>query len=151
MLFNKEDIFLGIFAKDREDLINKMSSIFLERGYVQEEYRNSLIKREREYPTGLSFNEYNVAIPHTTYSLINEQRIVFVRLNNYVEFGEMGTNEKQLKVKVLLFLLIKKGEEQVSVLLNLMNVLADKSCYSILENSENIDEIYNILVNKYGK
>ena len=45
----------------------------------------------------------------------------------------MGTNEKQLKVKVVLFLLIKKGEEQVTVLLNLMKILGDEDCYNTLE------------------
>lgn len=149
MLFHKEDIFFNIHADNREDLINKMSEIFFNRGYIKPEYRQSLIKREKEYPTGLIFNEYNVAIPHTTYSLINEQRIVFVRLDNTVKFGEMGTNEKQLDVSVVLFLLIKKGEEQVTVLLNLMNILGDSDCYNILKNSKSIDEVYNILVNKY--
>lgn len=149
MLFHKEDIFFNIHADNREDLINKMSEEFLNRGYIKPEYRQSLIEREKEYPTGLTFNEYNVAIPHTTYSLINEQRIVFVRLDNTVKFGEMGTNEKQLDVSVVLFLLIKKGEEQVTVLLNLMNILGDSECYNILKNSESIDEVYNILVNKY--
>lgn len=151
MLFHKEDMFFNVDAENREDLIKKMSKIFLERGYIKNEYCESLIKREEEYPTGLTFNNYNVAIPHTTYSLINEQRIAFVRLNDYVEFGEMGTNDKQLKVKVVLFLLIMKGEEQVTVLQNLMNVFKDSGCYEILENSENIDEVYNILVNRYGE
>lgn len=63
----------------------------------------------------------------------------------------MGTNEKQLKVKVVLFLLIKKGEEQVTVLLNLMKILGDEDCYNTLEKSEDKEEVYNILVNKYGK
>lgn len=151
MLFNKEDIYFNVEAENREDLIRKMSKIFKEQGYIKDGYEESLIEREKNYPTGLNFEKYFVAIPHTTYSLINSQRIAFVRLKNEVEFGEMGTNEKQLKVKVVLFLLIKKGEEQVTVLLNLMKILGDEDCYNTLEKSEDKEEVYNILVNKYGK
>ena len=97
MLFNKEDIYFNVEAENREDLIRKMSKIFKEQGYIKDGYEESLIEREKNYPTGLNFEKYFVAIPHTTYSLINSQRIVFVRLKKRSWVWRNGYKWKTIK------------------------------------------------------
>lgn len=151
MLFNKEEIYLDVEAKDRNDLFEKMAKIFKEKGYIKDEYLQSLKEREDNYPTGLAFDGYSVAIPHTSYNYINEQNIIFVRLKNPIIFKEMGTTDVEIEVKVVLMLLITKGTEQVTVLLNLMGILGDKNCYEVLEKSNDKTEIYDMLVKKYNK
>lgn len=151
MLFHKEDIYFDFIAKDRNELFEKMAKIFIQKGYIKQGYLESLKTREDKYPTGLAFNGYNIAIPHTSYELINSQRIVFIKLKEAIKFIEMGTTNVELDVKLVLMLLIQKGDEQVGVLLNLMQLFSDEKCYEKLEQSNSVDEVYEILVNKYSK
>lgn len=144
-MFKKENIYLDLEVKNTQELFEKMNSIFLEKGYVKQGYLESLLKREKEYPTGLMFENYNVAIPHTDYSLINEQNIVFVRLKNKIKFGEMGTLDNSLDVKVVMFLLIKIGENQVDVLLRLMKFFESYENYKLLETSNDKELILKTL------
>lgn len=149
-MFSKDDIYLDVEAKDHKDLFTKMNKIFLEKGYVKEGYLESILEREKDYPTGLMFEKHNVAIPHTLYQYVNEQKIVFVRLKDEIKFGEMSASTGEIEVKLVFMLLISKGEEQVTILLNLIELLENYENYLFLEKSNDIEEIYNLLVKKYG-
>lgn len=148
-MFSKNDIYLDVQAKDYKELFKIMNDIFLKKGYVKNGYLESILEREKNYPTGLMFEKHNVAIPHTNYQFINEQKIVFIRLKDKIKFGEMSSNSGKIDVKLVFMLLIKKGEEQVNVLVNLIDILEDYENYIFLEKSKNVDEIYNLLVSKY--
>ncbi|WP_156286255.1 PTS sugar transporter subunit IIA [Oceanivirga salmonicida] len=151
MLFHEDDIFLNVEAKDNIELFIKMTKIFRERNYVKEGYLQSILEREKKYPTGLQFEGYCVAIPHTDSSFINNQRIVFVRLKDNIDFFEMGSEDNKLKIKIIFMLLINKGDEQINTLLNLMKLLGEKDIYNFLEKNASEKEIYNMLVKKYDK
>lgn len=145
-MFKKENIYLDLEVKNTQELFEKMNSIFLEKGYVKQGYLESLLKREKEYPTGLMFENYNVAIPHTDYSLINEQNIVFVRLKNEIIFNEIISGGEIL-VKLVVMLLVKDGHNQTDMLLNLMSILENENNYNIIMNAKNEEEIKKILEN----
>lgn len=148
-MFDIENIYLDVSVKNTKELFEKMNKIFLDKAYVKEGYLESLIKREENYPTGLQFNGYQVAIPHTDPKFINEEKIVFVRLKEDIKFGEMGSDSGYVDVKVVLMLLINKGEKQVDILLNLMKLFENKDNYLLLEKSENKEEILNLLIQKF--
>lgn len=148
-MFDIENIYLDVSVKNTKELFEKMNEIFLDKAYVKEGYLESLIKREENYPTGLQFNGYQVAIPHTDPKFINEEKIVFVRLKEDIKFGEMGSDSGYVDVKVVLMLLINKGEKQVDILLNLMKLFENKDNYLLLEKSENKEEILNLLIQKF--
>lgn len=145
MLKDLNDIFLEIDVKDYYELFEKMNEIFLKKNFVKKNFLNSLIEREKKYPTGLNFEKYAVAIPHTNYDFVNSERIIFVRLKNEIDFIEMGTEDNLLKIKVVLILLIKDGKKQADILLKLMNLLASEQVYNILSKSNNKKQIFELL------
>ena len=63
--FKEENIFFDFEANDRNDFLSKIGEILFKKKYVNKGFVNSIIEREENYPTGLDFGEYKIAIPHT--------------------------------------------------------------------------------------
>ena len=46
-MFEKENIYLDIEAKDHTELFTKMAEIFKKKGYVKESYLDAIIERKK--------------------------------------------------------------------------------------------------------
>lgn len=73
---------------------------------------------------------------------------MFIRLVNPINFIEMGSTDIKLDVKVVVMLLIKRGDRQVDLLLKLMKLFEDENNYNFLETQKDINKIYEFLNNK---
>ena len=104
--FKEENVFLKFEAENRDEFFSKIGEILLEKKYVKKEFIASIKEREKSYPTGLNFGEYNIAIPHTNPEFVNEEGIVAVRLKNPVIFRDMGMDENDLEVLLVFFSLM---------------------------------------------
>ena len=143
--FKEENIFLDFEANDRNDFLSKIGNILFEKKYVNKGFSDSIIEREKNYPTGLDFGEYIIAIPHTNPEFVDKEGIVVVKLQNPIIFRDMGLNENDLEVSVIFVLLIQKGEEQVNLLTKLMSLLEQKEVYDSIKNTSDKKEILQIL------
>ena len=143
--FKRENIFLDFDANDRKDFLSKISKILFEKKYVKEGFDDSIIEREEQYPTGLDFGEYKIAIPHTNPEYVNEEGIITVKLKKPIIFKDMGLDENDLEVSVIFVLLVQKGEEQVNLLTKLMSLLEQKEVYNTIKNASDKEEILRIL------
>lgn len=73
---------------------------------------------------------------------------MFIRLVNPINFIEMGSTDIKLDVKVVVMLLIKRGDKQVDLLLKLMKLFEDENNYNFLETQKDVNKIYEFLNNK---
>lgn len=147
-MIDNQNIYLDIDVPNYEKLFIKMNEIFLKRDYVNNQYLDMILKREKNYPTGLNFGKYCISIPHTYPECIKEEKIVFIRLVNPINFIEMGSTDIKLDVKVVVMLLIKRGDKQVDLLLKLMKLFEDENNYNFLETQKDVNKIYEFLNNK---
>lgn len=143
--FSKENIYLDVDGDTFEEVLKNVNESLIKRGKVKESFYNAVLEREKIFPTGLEFPGYNIAIPHTDSVHVNTNSIVVVKPKNAVVFRDMGTNSKDLEVKVLLLLLISKNEDQVTVLSGIIKQFADSECYQSILESTSEEEIYNII------
>ena len=120
-MFEKENIYLDIEAKDHTELFTKMAEIFKEKGYVKESYLDAIIEREKKYPTGFEFDGYNIALPHTDAEHVLVQKTVIVRLKKEIKYKEVVSN-KEIPVKLFIMLLVKNGYEQTEILEKLIAI-----------------------------
>lgn len=142
-MIKEDDIYLDLDFKNQEELFTYMNKIYLEKGYVHETYLDAVLSREKEYPTGICFEKYNIAIPHTDTEHIKEENIIFIRIKDDIEFLEMTTNEK-IKTRLVLMLLVKNADHQISYLVKLMELLGDYENYKILIKEKDKKEIKKI-------
>ena len=121
----------------KEEALTYLSDKLIEKGIVKESYKEAILNREKVFPTGLQFEKYGIAIPHTDVEYVNKEQIAVMTLENPVSFYQMGTNDVEVSVKVIFMLALKEAHSQLSILQQLIEILQDKE---IMERLMNMDE-----------
>lgn len=132
-MLNKDIVFKDVCAKDSSEFLGYISDILFEKGYVKETFKQAILKREMEYPTGVSTQKFNLAIPHTDAEFVNKNGIAFIRFKDRCHFRELCTNN-DVDVDMAFLLLVANKDEQVVVLSKLMEIFS---------NDELLESIYN--------
>lgn len=120
--FDKKIALFHVKAKSQEEIFDQLSKIFYDKGLITRDYKQKIIEREKEYPTGLLIQGIGVAIPHTDSIYVKQSQIGFMSLEKPVTFKEMGTKDKEISVKLIFMLALKEAHEQLSVLQSLVNM-----------------------------
>ncbi len=118
------DIYQG--TNNFEELINFATEKLAEMNFIETSYPWALKEREQEYPTGLQTTSFAVAIPHTDPSHIKKTFIYVIKLKPPIRFGQMGTTDQFVAAHYAFLLGFNKGEEQLQLLKNLMEMFMDQ-------------------------
>ena len=79
--------------KTKEEALSYLADKLSSKGIVKESYKQAIIDREHVFPTGLQFEAYGIAIPHTDVEHVNKEQIALMTLKEAVSFYQMGTND----------------------------------------------------------
>lgn len=143
--FLKEELIkLHLVCESQEQLFDLMYEEAFKRGYVSESFLVKIKEREAAFPTGLSMNNYNVAIPHTDPECVFEQFIGVITLERPVPFKLMDDNTKEVDVSVVLMLGLNQPHSQLAVLQQLMQVIQDENNLEKMLHAETSREVYSI-------
>lgn len=121
----------------KEEALTYLSDKLIEKEIVKESYKEAILNREKVFSTGLQFEKYGIAIPHTDVEHVNKEQIAVMTLENPVSFYQMGTNDVEVSVKVIFMLALKEAHSQLTILQQLIEILQDKE---IMEKLMNMDE-----------
>lgn len=135
---------------DNYDAINQTAKILLNKGLVKESYIEAIKKREESFPTGLKFENYGIAIPHTDPEHVINEAILINILEKPVKFEQMASEGLMTDVNIIIMLAIKNKENQVPYLQALIEIFQDKEKIDKLLESENNDIIEKTFI-KYLK
>lgn len=135
---------------DNYDAINQTAKILLNKGLVKESYIVAIKKREESFPTGLKFENYGIAIPHTDPEHVINEAILINILEKPVKFEQMASEGLYTDVNIIVMLAIKNKENQVPYLQALIELFQDKEKIDKLLESENNDIIEKTFI-KYLK
>ena len=138
-------VFLSVDAKDSTEVISYLADKLYENGYVKETYKNAVIEREKEFPTGLFMPNGTLAIPHTESEHVINGAIAVARLNGEVEFRYMGDPSEIVRTKLVFMLAIDDPSEQVPTLSELMSKFSDEEIIESLLCAEDVDKFLEIL------
>ncbi|MEZ0394484.1 MAG: PTS sugar transporter subunit IIA [Desulfurococcaceae archaeon] len=119
--------FLSESGRTWDEVLLKACEEVRRRGYVKPTYCEALIKREREYPTGLELGDVNVAIPHADVELVNEEALVAIVPRERVAFRRMDMPDREIPVDMIFLLLIKNPDGYVKFLSDLTTKFTDES------------------------
>ncbi|CAM3080558.1 PTS sugar transporter subunit IIA [Leuconostoc rapi] len=124
-------IILDFQAQDKEEALTILANQLVVSGAVKTTYPTAILKREKNFPTGLSTDSVGFAIPHTDAEHVIRQQIGLLRLQQPVEFLQMGDGQA-IKVKMIFMLALTKPHEQLEMLQKLMGIFQDKKIVSML-------------------
>lgn len=150
-MFKKELIYLDVKAKNNEDLLSKLSDELYKQGYVKKSFKQAILDREKNYPTGLPTPGIKVALPHAKSKYVNKSAILVATLQRPVEFKEMGSRIENIDVELVFMLAVKDPSQQVKVLQKLINFFSKESKLISLKESKEVDYIYNLLIDNVIK
>ncbi|MDU7241262.1 PTS sugar transporter subunit IIA [Clostridium sp.] len=142
--FGKELIFNKLRFKSNEEALIFLSRKLYEKGYVKEEFKDAVISRERQYPTGLASKSVKIAIPHAEHTMVNKSAIAVAILEEPIEFRSMENSEDILDVKIIIMLAIDKPHGHIEMLQKIAVLIRDENALLKSLEADTPEEIESI-------
>lgn len=141
-LLSEESIELNVEAKDKNDIIDKMTRLMLKTGRINnlEKYKKLVLKREEEGSTGVG---EEIAIPHGKGECVTEPGLVAMVVPNGVDYNALDGKP----VKLLFMIAAPNTSDNVhlDVLSRLSTMLMDSNFKNKLISAKSKDEFLKII------
>ncbi len=111
-------------ASDSTALLRLMAEQAHRAGRVHDSFADAVVEREGRFPTGLP-TAVPSAIPHTDAGHVVESGIVVALLEGPVDFVEMGSSDRSIAARLVVMLLVKDPDQQVTAIGEVLAVLQD--------------------------
>ncbi len=117
-----ELVHVGLSVAGREELFTTMAAQLERLGYVRSTFLEGLLARESRFPTGLPISG-GVAIPHTDPEHVRSSCISIATLKSPVPFGQMGGDDEEIPVRLVLMLALHESDDHLTVLQQMLKNL----------------------------
>lgn len=135
-----DNIFLGQSAATKEEAIRFAGEQLIKGGYVEPEYVQAMLDREKLTSTYLG---ESIAVPHGTVEAkdrVLKTGVVFCQYPQGVHFGEEVDDIARLVIGIA-----ARNNEHIQVITSLTNALDDESVIERLASTTSIDEVLALL------
>ena len=144
-MIRPELVRIGVQVDDRVQIISELADLLCDLGYVKETFRDAVLARENEFPTGLPTGDICLAIPHADSIHVKESAVAVALLDSPVNFQQMGDPERLLPVQIVLMLAIKDPKAIVPFLARTCSVFQDQLLLSKLLGCRREDQVVDLL------
>jgi PTS system galactitol-specific IIA component len=149
-ILKPEFIFLQKEVKTDVEILSYLANQLLEKGVVKESFKEAILLREREFPTGLPTEGAGVAIPHSEAKFVNENQVAITILAHPVAFQMMGMPENQVDVSIVFLLALKGAESHLEMLKQLMDLIQKPQVLRELIETKSKKEVIEIIQSFIG-
>ncbi|MCZ3384061.1 PTS mannitol transporter subunit IICBA [Kosakonia sp. SOY2] len=135
-----DNIFLGRTASTKEEAIRFAGEQLVKGGYVQPEYVDAMLEREKLTPTYLG---ESIAVPHGTVEAkdrVLKTGVVFCQYPEGVRFGEDEDDIARLVIGIA-----ARNNEHIQVITSLTNALDDETVIQRLAHTTSVEEVLALL------
>ena len=126
---------------DSLEILETAGEAFVRAGAAKPGYPQALIKREKDFPTGLDAGVFGIAIPHTESAWVIRNTTGILVMKEPVDFIKMGTEKEKIPVKLIFILAVKPGSDHMNRLKRIMSLIQDQELLSRIAAAENKKEI----------
>lgn len=145
-MLNRDLIITNLSFASAEEAIRFGGKLLYEKGYVEERYIESVLEREKVYPTGLPTDPVPIAIPHTNSDCVIKSSMCMMILDEPLKFYQMGDLETPVMAKIVMMLAVGSAEGHLEFLSELLTILSEYSLLEQISQTPSADEIYDILL-----
>lgn len=129
-------------VENKENLFSTVYHELHQRGYVYSTYLEAVKQREQEYPTGLDFGDFAVAVPHIDTEHVIQSALVMALVKHPIAFQAMDDPEQTLQCQLAIFPVLVGTKEQVVFLGAVTTALQQPGFYTtILEQASPADAV----------
>ena len=134
------NVFLGQHAASKEEAIRFAGEQLVKGGYVEPEYVEAMLEREKLTPTYLG---ESIAVPHGTVEAkdrVLKTGVVFCQYPQGVRFGEEEDDIARLVIGIA-----ARNNEHIQVITSLTNALDDENVIARLATTNSVQEVLDLL------
>src|SRR5699024_643300 len=121
-----------------------MSDKLEKKDYVTKDFRKSIKKREKEFPTGLKLEGLNLSIAHTDADFSKTQKIVVIKPKKPIPFKNIE-NLKPIEVDLVLALILNDSNKHLEVLQKVSQLLQDKMFINAIKDVTTQHELSSLM------
>jgi PTS system mannitol-specific IIC component len=135
-----DNVFLDLSASNKEQAIRFAGEQLVKGGYVQPEYVEAMLAREKLTPTYLG---ESIAVPHGTVEAkdrVLKTGVVFCQYPAGVQFGDEPDEVARLVIGIA-----ARNNEHIQVITSLTNALDDDSVIERLAQTRSVQEVLDLL------
>jgi PTS system galactitol-specific IIA component len=132
-------------AANAEDAIVQLGALLQKRGFVRESFVPAVLKREKDFPTGLPTAEIGVAIPHTDIEHVLRPAIAVGVLSEPVEFAEMGNPDGRVPVQLVCVLAILEPDKIIRMLQSLVTMFQSPAVLRQIVQARSAAKVVHVL------
>lgn len=138
-------IFTRAQFDNAKDAISFLAQQLKDRQIVKETFLESVLEREKKYPTGLYLGKINVAIPHTDTEHVLKSGLAIATLTKPVMFRRMDRPEQEIPVSIIFVLAVLNPKEYIKFLSKLTTSFGNGDYIEKMFNAQQPKEIIEIL------
>ena len=112
---------------------------------IQLDKLNAVLKREKDYPTGLDVDGIGVAIPHTDAEHVKKEGISIAVLDHPVKFDAMGEDDCRIPIKIVIMFTVAGKDKHIDRLLQILDMIKDEEILQGLLDAKNKEEIRTVI------
>ena len=135
-----ENIMVGLESVSKEEAIKQAGEILFKGGYVNEDYIEAMLQRDRELST---FIGNGTAIPHGVNEAKKEIKHTGISILQYPDGIDYDGNTVYLVVGIA-----GLGNEHLKILSNLAEIIEDEEKVEQLRTTKDINDVYKQFTNK---
>lgn len=142
---NKDVIFRNLEFENSEQVISFLADKLLEKGYVKKGYKEAILERELEYPTGLPSNSPGIAIPHANHELVNSTTVGIATLKKPVLFHNMEDTKNTVGIQIVIMLAIDEPHGHIDMLQKIVAIIQDEATRQNIIGAESDNQLFSLL------
>lgn len=128
-----------------KEALSSIANHLYEKGYVKEGYKEAILAREADFPTGLFTGEINIAIPHADVNFVNEASIAVGILKKPVKFRAMDEPDNEIEVSLIIMLALKEAHGHIQMLQKVVSLIKNQDSIKKIISCNDLKTIYEII------
>ncbi|MFT8459932.1 MAG: PTS sugar transporter subunit IIA [Liquorilactobacillus ghanensis] len=149
-LVSESDIFIDRKFQNEQEYFEVIAQHLLKERKVKSSFLDSVLQREKNYPTGLDTGKIKVAIPHTDYTKANTTQLVVTTFKSPVGFHQMDNPNNIIPVNLAIMILFNNPEKQPQMLKYIMKIVQNQANLHEIINTKNIKSMKKLFENFGG-
>lgn len=144
VIIDEKLIELALSASTREEAIKVVADRLYALDYVNDGYYENVIKREKDFPTGLP-SVIPVAVCHTEAQYVKQSALAVATLAHPIEFREMGTPERTVQAEIIFLIALNDAKQQVPWLKKMAAVFKNEAVLRTIKDSTSRSQLSEYL------
>jgi galactitol PTS system EIIA component len=126
IIISEKSIFTDLEVSNKEEALRVLSDSLLEQGFIHDDFYESLMNREENYPTGLESFDTGIAIPHTDPKHVKQDSIAVAVLDKPILFQNMVDKNSSIDVKIIFLLSLSQSTKHLNILKQIIELIKEK-------------------------